>query len=351
MADTGFKFQDRIGDARSTVRDKLRATATPAGIWRIVRTLLWLAPLTILVWYTAESSSRETVPVEKVIKLVASDRNKSISPSDGKISFTAYVTRPQVDQVKGLGEPLVLTLTNLPESGPTVQRTRDLLVASDALRAINVSSVTAVSPENLQIVVDTIVEKDIAVVAKDIPNLVRESAVFDPPTVKIRGPADALRNGGTVEAALDEQDVFATPGKKDKRAVKLRWTGKGDVQITPATVDATVEIRESDVEYVVASVPVFATLPVGFTDDWKLSLNPDFITNVKLLGPEEQITLIRDAKYIPKARLDFVETEFNTLKGGSSVSKRPVFDLPDRVRVDGLDRMMIECKATKRSLE
>lgn len=350
MSDFGAKIHNRLDDARTSVGSKIRNAVTPAGIWAIVRTLLWLAPLTILVWYTAESSNLTRKDFIKDVSIAAPDLNKSVRINDlpdSKISFAVYVTPAQDDQLRALPE-LIFNISELPESGLTSRSTKDLLLASPAFRNLRINGVVSVSPENLQIVVDTFVEKEVAVVPKDIQNLA--SAVFDPPTVTIRGPADALRNGGTVEAALDEQEVFKTPGKKDKRPVKLRWTGNGQVQIKPPTVNAEVEIRESDVEYVVPSVPVFATLPIGFNDEWKLTLSPDFVTNVKLLGPEKQIALIRNPEYVLKARLDFVDLELNTLRGGSPVTKRPVFDLPERVRVDGLDRITIECRAAKRGV-
>lgn len=350
MSDLGVKIHDRLDDARTTVGSKIRKAVTPGGIWTIARTLLWLAPLTILVWYTAESSNLASKPFTKDIRLVAADGNKSLTmndPPEGKISFTVYVTREQEDELTALRE-LKLEISETPESGLTSRRTRDLLLASPDFKRLRVNSVASVSPENLQIMVDSIIEKEVRVVPKDIKNLA--SAVFNPPTVKIRGPADALRNGGTVEAALDEQDVFATPGKKDPRAVKLRWTGSGDVQITPETVSAEVEIRESDVEYVVPSVPIFASLPLLFSDDFRLTINPDFVPSVKLLGPKEQIDTIRDAKYVPKARLEFTDSELAALRSLETVTKRPIFDLPAGVRVekDQLERMSIECKATPR---
>jgi hypothetical protein len=108
-----------------------------------------------------------------------------------------------------------------------------------------------------------------------------------------------------VYAALPKREELKTKtGPVTVDSVPVYWPSKRDnVTFTPATVTAKLDIKRRDVQYTIPSVPIYKETDADFDKRFTVEYTP-VITNVGVVGPPEQIDLIKKGDYKVKARLD-----------------------------------------------
>lgn len=338
MPDLPFNIRDRFDEARDGLHYRLRGALTLANLWATVKNLLWLAPLTILIWYTAESSRKESRTIAANITVITTDPRRTVITAEPQsIQINARGTRAELERFITAAVPeLVLTLSDATQTGLVLGETEPLVQASDPRRESGIT-IVSVAPKQLRLNVDEVVEREVPVTAPAGANL--QSATFDPPTVKVRGPSSVLRaaeSTGEVVAVADIESlpILKTPGKKDpiKAAVRVGVPG---VTVAPDTVTAVLDVRESDVAYKIDSVPVFASLPPGVINEFRVTVDPQFVYNVTVIGSPERIAALRSQTGTQViARIDFLPAEVDAIRSGQSGTKQPKFVLPEGLRVD-----------------
>jgi hypothetical protein len=287
------------------------------------KTLLWVGPLTVLIWIYAErqqqfTQSGVTLPVE----VVSSDPTKAVRitrPSDGNVVLTIRGPKGEVEK---------LIERNKSPDNPAVQiRLEGTGSASDS-RLVNISAdrigldkrfadagilIVSAQPVELQVMVEPYVERDVTVRSLQ-PSQSRE-VTFEPPTVKLRGPESVMREqersvtGLVVYADLAGRiNPQAQPDKELKLdEVKLSLpTENKNVTIVPATVTARVKPSGVD-EYEIPTVVVRVAATDEVLRDFEVVPVPP-IHNVRVSGPKELIDKLRPPAPAPRA---FVEIRSN----------------------------------------
>jgi hypothetical protein len=342
--------------ARDSLRDRVRAALTPSSVWATLRTLMWLAPLTILIWYTAETSRYEQRERPIRVRMV-DDRGRNAQlqePRSGVLTVTFRGQRAALDLLDArLAQDVDLRLKDTGE-GEVQIPVEPLLRDSPSLRGIRFQVVQS-NPPVVRLNVEPFEERQVPV---RLPGgLQNVTAQFDPPNVTIRAPASVIRAAETAGTLAAEADVASLamlrqPGKKDPQQVGLLTPLRtaDAVTISPQTVTATLVVGEADETFTIQSMPVFVSAPADFNDEYRVTLEPSSVYNAQVAGPGESVRLLSERKFAPLARVELSAEDINRLRGGQTIAKRPSFVLPDGVRIEAssLESITINCTAQRR---
>jgi hypothetical protein len=294
----------------------------PSGeqLLSFLRTLVWVAPLTLLIWIYAEREQTVTVPSAPFpieVKTTAANHIVTLTyPQDGMLVPEFSGPRAKIDRVKELlvpkAEGAAVQLFIDPQFGPN---THDLLTVSQLnnhpLFKNNGITVKSCQPPFLKVRVDVMKDDELKVVATpEIRRLLKEDPVFSPPTVRVRGPSqhfeDAMYNSKYyLEAQIPAEQLKNKTGPVTLESVPIKWFYKDHVLFATQTVKATLSLKQSDVEYKIPSLSVRQELPPGL-DDVKVDY-PGTIANVTVIGPPDQIERIKkepDKYVIPRIQID-----------------------------------------------
>jgi hypothetical protein len=338
MPDLPFNLQDRLGEARETFRGRFTSAFNGVTVWSVVRTLLWLGPLTILIWFTAETSRNESSSFDVTVDVASNDMSRVAhlqDPADGRVRVNVIGPRTMIQRLETqLGGQVTLNLSDTNTTGLVARSARDLLRDTPTFRDFRRVRIENTVPADLRINVEPVVEQTVPV---RIPALVTNvSAIFNPANVTIRGPQSVIETARRTGSLIAEADIagspmLQTPGKKDPITITVRSNLRG-TSVTPSTVTATLDVRATDVPFTIPSMPVWAALPPGVTDRVRLTLEPNTIFNVAVVGTPEAIEKLKAGTAV--ARLDFAPEDVNAIQNGQSGSIRPTIVLPPGVKLD-----------------
>lgn len=307
-----------------------------------LKTLLTVAPLTLLIWVYAEQQELVTekdVPLR--LEIASSDPAHQLvtllNPADGLVRVSLQGSQIGIDRVKPVleqtfvAQPLTAQIGALPPG-------RQTMVSLDQIQSNKIFyshgvTVTGCSPETLVVRVDALEDKDALVTAPaDAPGLVK--ALFDPPTVVLRGPGpllDDLRRSGrlTVVADLDNDPALKQPGEHDKLQVHL--LAPPTMTVIPDTVSADLTVGQADQTLAVSPVPVKVQATKWLIDTYKFDFKDALTEPVTLIGPPLQLAAIdpRHPPIIAVVDLDNTDALYHGPKPVTFQDK----GLPDGVRV------------------
>lgn len=335
-------------------REKLTAFA---------RTMIWVAPLTILIWVYAEREQIATVsdvtfPVR--VHIAAPDRIASLARTEQR-AVTVELQGPRV-RLDSLRQQLAslpaggLTIELDPETptGPVNRRLTDLLNNDVPLFKNFGVKVTTASPATLTLQIDELASRDVVVTAD--PALANFDAppAFDPPTVKVTGPKPLIDRLGPVDSSgrptlradlASNLPQLKTPGLHDLADVPLskpRIPGLDDpalLDLLSASTDrvrVSFRVRQTDITFVIPAMPVFPLAPAAFLDEYRAVHEP-VVTNVTVQGPPELIAALRNDTLAkkPKAILEFGRDD---LPPGRALTRKLRFDLPEGITISPADQ-------------
>ena len=332
-------------DYASSLRRWSARTFTWEHVVSGLKTFMWVAPLTILIWVYAEREQvvqkEETIPI--AVKSTDPNRIVSLRPGDESIVATIEGPRLAVDRVR--------ELVTTPGKGPVVQIEFDgrgyksgEWAPLDTERYVGDSpifknrgvTIRDCKPRTLQVFVDELIEKNVEVrVPSDVTNLAGPPA-FEPRMVRVRGPKAKLedpREPLIITAELSGREEIQTPGPKDIAAVPLRSSiSDASIQIFPNTVRATIDVSQQEEKFAIASMPIWHCVPTGLLNQYRVEAPPN-IPNITVIGPHDQIQLLQRGEYRPKAILEMTAEDV-----GKRQQRELKFDLPDRVKVVAEDK-------------
>jgi len=308
-----------------------------------LKTLIWVAPLTLLIWVYAEREQNVTqsgiiVPIE----VRTSDPNRIVTlrgPADKNVVLELYGPRAKVDRIRDLlkpnpknGAPLVIDIdpqVALGENKPTTISQ----INNDAVFKNNGITVKSAQPPYLVVDIDTYEERDAVVkVSPEVAKLLSEPAHLNPEIVKIRAPKSLFDNRPkdeplVVYADFANREDLKTKPKASFESVPVYWgTQRENVHIFPATVAADLLLQTKNLDYTIGSVTIYKKSPAEFDKDYIVNFSPT-ISNVHVTGPSDQIALIKKDPKICDAIL-FVDN-FNKDQGQGTLK----FELPPGVTV------------------
>ena len=304
---------------RAGFRAWARDTFSREQLMSSVKSLMWVVPLTILIWVYAEREQTATQTVDirvqarsgsadRLVQFVGDARNPDV------VIIQAKISGPQagVDQVKEKlqsGSPMQIDID------PNTPLGRGALPASilsnQPLFVQNGLTLSDMAPTRIDLDVDSIDHLVLPVQAPpSLSNLVGLPA-FDPPRISVSGPhrlfEEARKQGKLVAQAVLEN--YTEPGVKEIPSVLVTVpavSGDPHVNISPTTVAAKFTIARSEVAGVVQSMPVWPIYPpVPVWDKYKAEYDLN-LTGVQVTGPPDVIADINkpEREVKPKAYVD-----------------------------------------------
>ena len=322
-------------------------TSPRAGILGALKTLLAVIPLTILIWAYAEREEVEKGGLTVQIRLHSSSpdylvRTMDPLPSAQIITVNIEGSRAKVEKVRSRGgsDQRIVDIAvpaDLPEGKTTPlalqQQLEDAPIFKD-----NGIAVKSCVPASIDVRIDLLE----SVTARPglrpgVGSRIIGKIVFDPPVVTLRGPRSLLRDPASLI-------VYADPPQSDIPTSAINHTipdvpvrlGRSDdaITITPSTVKISIEVKESNVPYLIPTVPVFVRMPSTMQDRYRVTFPHDAsMSRITVVGPEEQIAKLRDEKFAPEATLNILTDDVR-----GTLPRAPTYTLPPDVTVSEADK-------------
>lgn len=338
----------RVGAA---ARSWARSTFSRESLVSSFKSLLWVLPLTVLIWVYAE---REQVVVQTVgIALetpAEASRVVSIAGlNGGTVHVELHGPQAGVDQVKEWLEsvPVPLDVDHNLAPGPHQIFIEDEL---NKIQRIKDSGVTVKSPvpSSITINIDPVIDTEVEVRSRpeDAKGLVAPP-VFSPARVRVIGPAtvlarakdNAMRTGGQFVAYANLKafaQQLSEPGKHDLSSVPVSVNiDNPSVTISPVTVNEHIEVASAEQRYTIPTVRILAAVPPSLAnaDKYKTVLDDQFLHNVVVIGPQAQLDQLRDQ--VPAA---YFEVKYDNI--GNPAPAALTFVLPQGVRLADPNQMV-----------
>ena len=337
---------------RRSLGPRAGAEPEPRKTWRhrtidLLKTLLWVIPLTVLVWLYAEREQEVTAE-----NVVAAIRVKTTAPDiivtvvdQPQIRLDLRGARSNLDDIRellldGAGRPLEIVADNLKPGSETVYNNITEALRGNEVFTSRAVRVEGVRPSSIRLNVERKESHKARVRAQS--SSATMDVVFDPPTVTLEGPASGF-------AGLKESDLFVTadmskfaslgPGAHGSEDVPVEFDSSTNsaIMLSRATVRATVTVRESET-LELERVTVKVLLPaVALSTDYKFAVNKVTLTNVILSGTPEGIAQIKSGSFTPSVIIEL--TPDNYAQTGE-IPKRLTLDnfrLPPNVTVKNIE--------------
>lgn len=292
----------------SRIRSWARNTFSRESLLGSLRALGWVVPLTVLIWIYAE---REQIATQSnfgfVVDVHSTDPSRIVtlkSPAGGVVHADLKGPQGGIDAVKKWLEsgPVLIDIDRNLTPGEH-QVPAELLNNQSQVKQAGVT-ISNCLPNDLLVYVDALEEKDNVKVSASRDDLKRLAAppVFTPNRVKISGPHSVLKEAEerarsrgqelVAYADLAQFPEMTQEGKHSLSSVPLKIDNPG-LRVAPATVSAQIEVRQSDVDYTLDVVAVFAGYPATDKSDKYKAVYPTTITNVKVVGPPDDIDRLK----------------------------------------------------------
>jgi hypothetical protein len=317
-----------------------------------LKTFLWVAPLTILIWVYAEREQLvplNDVPVPISVRSNSPDRIVTlISPKNKLVNLDLVGPSARLNTIRDAltdarAAP-VLTIGD--EIAPGSEG--DILVAERLLKekifADNAAEISRARPSFIRVRVDRKAVMQVPVMVNPSTKLV--AATFDPPTVQIEGPAPEIErlekaSAGPLAIYADLTAFANKPaGHYGPEPVNLFLPEAGGSISFPKTVKADIILSPSaplHLQSIVINIK-FAAGALPAIDKYKLDLKLKTLPNVDIVGTPEAIQAIKDNTH--PVSVDLILSAEDLAKVGDN-TKRVIqanYDLPPGATVVLPDR-------------
>ena len=304
--------------AGTAVRLWARDTFSRDSLISSFKSLLWVVPLTFLIWSYAER--------EQVVTMNNVGINLEAPPADpgrvvrlsgpSGITVHAELQGPQVEleQVKDwlAVTPIPIDVDRNLSPGEHEIPIVDELNRLPRLVAKGVT-VTGCMPADVRVTVDPVISQELEIrVRPEEAKGLTAPPVFTPAKVRITGPASVIHNAGAIARDRNQQLIayanlgqFAQlnePGKHELSGVPLATSVKIDdpnLILSPVTVSAHIEVQRTEQSFTFGTVRVLAAVPSGRQADQFKPVFEPLLHGVTVVGPEQQIATIKEG--IPSA--------------------------------------------------
>jgi hypothetical protein len=342
------------------------------GLISGLKTLAWLAPLTLLIWIYAEREQEETISQAIPIEVASTDFNRYVSLRMTDKNVIADLTGPrsQLDEIREKIVPhddkqmsVIIPIDQNYRPGEVYQLDTAERLAASSIFVHSGITITNCKPARLPVFIDEFEEREVDVQAPtNITNLVT-TPIFEPAKIKIRASRQAMQRVESSSPLVAYADLAGTglidkPGSHDAIVrVSCPQFGTEEIACTPSTVKVTFEVRQSDVKYTIPHIVVNVEGPSYLLDQFKVQFNgtiKDTIFDVKVIGPPEKIAdLKRDDTPKPWAVLQVRGDDRTTPGAAETHTRRLEFrGLPDGVRIDPDDpQRVVDFSLVERSAQ
>jgi hypothetical protein len=304
-----------------SLTDRLRRYL-PSGeqFVNFLKNLIWVIPLTLLIWVYAEREQTVKLSTEPIsIDVRTNDHNKIVTlraPRDKNIIVELSGPRAQLDHVRELLRPKPGEAAVQIYIDPQINAGAQQLLTVSQINNLpvfknNGITVKSAQPPYLSVDIDTYDKRMVPVRApKELADLLSDQTRFVPDAVEIRAPHTLIEEAEAAGPLFVYADLPKREELKSKTgpvtidSVPVYWPkARENVTFTPAIVSAKLDIKRRDVQYTIPSVPISENIDGDFDKRFILEYT-QVITNVGVVGPPEQIELIKKGDFKVKARLD-----------------------------------------------
>jgi hypothetical protein len=334
--------------AQRELRERLGVSHPPGmqeplrqRVKRKLRTFLWVAPLTVLIWVYAEREqvtelNDVRVPIE--VRSDSPDRIATIVSDERTVAVDLSGPRANLDAVRDRladGRTRIEIVVSEPAGFNSDISIGDRIGKSDVFVRGGVA-VGRTKPQSIRVRVEARVSKALPVRVRRTDPIVGNIS-FEPDTITVSGPQSAF------EALLPEQLVVYAemgkfigrpPGKYDEIvAVSIPLRGE-HIGLDRPTVRAKVEITEAKTD-LLPSIPVSVLLPALTLDRDKYKVQCQELTlkNVKVTGPTEVVAALKEGK-LPASVVIELTADQLAAPGEKTVQLKPTdYRMPKDVTV------------------
>ena len=332
----------------------------------ILKTLAWVAPLTILIWIYAEREQALSQPnVSISIEVRTTDGSRIITlkaPADRNVTATLSGPRTLVERIihdlqSGSPDHAALQIYidpgKLPRGESSLETAR--YIANNPLFKGQGISVKEISPPTLRVDIDDFETQSLEV--KSPPNIQNVQEVrFIPSKVTVRAPGRVFKDADAsklyVVADFSKLGLLDQPGRHVVPGVPVSLAFRGEsFNIDPQTVTASFEVKKPEAEMDLESIAIFTDAPLPIFNGYRLDFKPLTVPRIHVMGPQDQIDQLKNNEFKPRAILD-IAPEDTDQAAGAVHKKRLHFILPKDVRVvSDPDGYTVDFTLTERAKE
>jgi hypothetical protein len=280
-----------------------------------LKTFLWVAPLTALIWIYAEREQLKPAEVGVQIKLLSKSTDRIItvtSPEDKKVFLDVQGPSASLDELRDALAKGPLDVSVNPDIGYAGDISiAEAITKSDLFKSHAVEVKAARPPVNIKVE---------AKVARRIPVQARQedkslgAPTFEPDSVVIEGPKDVLddrQNQNLV--ALANLTVFKNkrPDTYVEEVPIFLSRPLGNITMRE-TVRAKLTIANSETANL-SAIPIYLQLPalVLQSDKYRITTTPETLQGIEVTGPPDAIAQLRQKKFPAAVVLDLTQTRFS----------------------------------------
>jgi hypothetical protein len=315
-------------------------------LWGALKTFLWVAPITALIWIYAEReqiAKQADVRVQIVARSNAADRIVTLlSPDDKYITLDLSGPRASLDKVRDLltggRRPLDLNISEDPGFEGEISAI-DRIGKNDIFVA-NAVSVSRARPA-VRVRVEAKGTRQIPIKPRMEDKIVGK-VTFEPDTVAVDGPKDFL-DSLPAEFLVAYADLSRFVGQKPDKyeeTVNITFASASEnVKLSRTSVKAKVDIRETSVPHTLRSIPVLVLIPsrVLEVDKFKIQ-SQSTLPNISITGPSEAIAAIKEGKFAPSVVVELTPADLAAAGDKVIKIKSEHYRMPKDVAVQNPER-------------
>jgi hypothetical protein len=323
-----------------------------------LKSLLWVAPLTLLIWIYAEREQQKDQPAQFQVEVRSGTPGQVARLADQSGSQVAMVSAMLRGPKGRLGEvmeslragvPVQITIDGGRQPGLHDVEILQLIARDPRLRD-NAVSVTQCQPRTIRVEVDEVQEQTLDVtVDPDVRRRLNAAPLFDPPQVRVSAPASAFQKAKRpLYAIATLPPDLLTPGRHGPASARVTVPGLTDPDVTlrQPNVMATVDVGESEEVYKIPSLPVYMTGTGDFSDAYHVSYSPKFAQQVPVYGSPERIQQLKAGQLPTKPYAHLVITPADAVTGKGT---RPLeYVLPEGITMREEDKQQATWEVIRR---
>ena len=355
---------ERKGDRRSGARRLasagrrwFRETFSREQLLSSLRSLVWVAPLTVLIWIYAEREQVEEKTAQFQVEVRSGVPGQVARLPDGRsATIMAKLKGPKakvgqaIDSLQA-GAPVQIVVGGGRQPGLHDIEITNLIQGDPRLRDNGVTISTG-TPLLLRVEVDALREDLLDV--KPNPEAARRlnaPALFEPPKVRVTAPAGAFdrAQAALLYAEADLPAEMLTPGRHGPASVRVSVPGLSgpDVSLSKTSVMATVDVRDADEREVIKTpVPITMDVTQEIANGYQVTYDPPFVTNVPVYGQPDRIRKLKNNELLPKPSAWFSVTNADTVTGGGT--RKLEYRLPEGITIREQDMQSVTFKVVRR---
>jgi hypothetical protein len=338
----------------SVVRRWFRDTFSREQLLSSLRSLVWVAPLTVLIWIYAEREQVEPATAQFPIEVRSGAPGQVAHLADsrgGTVLATIRGPKAKVSQaVEALqaGAPVQVFVGGGRQPGFHDIEIPTLIEADPRLRD-NGLTVIQCDPRLIRVEVDTLREEQLDVkIRPEVAPLLNGPPLFDPPQVKVTAPASAFKAKGAAYVEADLPPDQRTPGRHGPVSVRISAVGLSgpDVALRQSSVMATFDVRDADERLELNRVPVKMLITPEIADAYRVVPDRKFDLSVPVYGPPDLIRQLKNGDLPVKPEANFSVTSADVTAG--KVTRKLDYVLPEGIRMLNQDRKEVTFTITPR---